>query len=77
MKSEWTPITCLWMFFRYFKTKDNSYGLSCYEKMEVENTDERGARMKSVGIVCSQYTSLHTHLPFLEEEVRWVTCMTE
>ena len=28
--------------------------------------------MKSVGILCARYTSLHEHMPFLEEEVRWV-----
>ena len=27
--------------------------------------------MKSVGILCAKYTSLHEHMPFLEEEVRY------
>ena len=27
--------------------------------------------MKSVGILCVKYTSLHEHMPFLEEEVRY------
>ena len=58
--------------FSYFKTKDGLYGLSCYERMAVDNVAERGARMKSVGILCAKYTSLHEHMPFLEEEVRWV-----
>ena len=40
--------------------------------MAVDNVAERGARMKSVGILCAKYTSLHEHMPFLEEEVRWV-----
>ena len=55
---------------RYFKTRDGLYGLSCYERIAVDNVAERGARMKSVGILCAKYTSLHEHMPFLEEEVR-------
>ncbi|EDO30639.1 predicted protein [Nematostella vectensis] len=55
--------------FVYFKTKDNLYGLSCYERISVENVEERGSRMKSVGILCARYTSLHEHMPFLEDEV--------
>ena len=55
---------------RYFKTKDGLYGLSCFERIAVDNVAERGARMKSVGILCAKYTSLHEHMSFLEEEVR-------
>ena len=58
-------------FIRYFKTKDGLYGLSCFERIAVDNVAERGARMKSVGILCAKYTSLHEHMPFLEEEVRY------
>lgn len=65
-----------WLTFistlRYFKTKDGLYGLSCFERIAVDNVAERGARMKSVGIICAKYTSLHEHMQFLEEEVRWV-----
>ncbi|XP_068722188.1 DENN domain-containing protein 11-like [Montipora capricornis] len=56
--------------FIYFKTTGGLYGLSCYERIAVDNVAERGARMKSVGILCARYTSLHEHMPFLEEEVR-------
>lgn len=56
--------------FIYFKTKDGLYGLSCFERIAVDSVAERGARMKSVGILCAKYTSLHEHMPFLEEEVR-------
>ncbi|XP_031560300.1 DENN domain-containing protein 11-like [Actinia tenebrosa] len=55
--------------FIYFKTKDNLFGLSCFERITVDNAEERGSRMKSVGILCARYTSLHEHLPFLEDEV--------
>ena len=58
-------------FIRYFKTKDGLYGLSCFERIAVDSVAERGARMKSVGILCAKYTSLHEHMPFLEEEVRY------
>ena len=40
--------------------------------MSVENEEERHARMKSVGIICTKYTSLHEHMPFLERQVRYV-----
>lgn len=60
---------------RYFKTSAGLYGLSCYERIAVDNVAERGARMKSVGILCAKYTSLHEHMPFLEEEVRLVPPM--
>ena len=44
--------------------------MSCFERIAVDNVAERGARMKSVGILCAKYTSLHEHMSFLEEEVR-------
>ncbi|KXJ13053.1 protein LCHN [Exaiptasia diaphana] len=55
--------------FVYFKTNDNLFGLSCFERITVDSVEERGSRMKSVGIICARYTSLHEHLPFLEDEV--------
>ncbi|XP_019640410.1 PREDICTED: protein LCHN-like isoform X1 [Branchiostoma belcheri] len=55
--------------FIYFK-KDNLYGLSCFENMPVESELERGARMKSVGILATSYTSLYRHMQFLENQVR-------
>ena len=45
--------------------------MSCFERIAVDSVAERGARMKSVGILCAKYTSLHEHMPFLEEEVRY------
>lgn len=56
--------------FVYFKHDDSQFGLSCFQRITVENEDERGVRMKSVGIVCSKYTSLHEHMEFLEQQVR-------
>ncbi|XP_071957378.1 DENN domain-containing protein 11-like [Antedon mediterranea] len=55
--------------FIFFK-KDNYYGLSCYEKIKVESLEERGARMKSVGILATSYTTLYRHMQFLENQVR-------
>ena len=55
--------------FRYFR-KDSMYGLSCFENMPVESEIERGARMKSVGIVATSYTLLYRHIQFLENQVR-------
>ena len=57
-------------FASYFRHAENQFGLSCYQRISVENEDERGARMKSVGIICSKYTSLHEHMEFLEDQVR-------
>eukprot|EP00794_Sanderia_malayensis_P018903 gene18903-20805_t len=55
--------------FVYFKHKDY-FGLSCYGKKDVDSDEERHARMKSVGVVCRRYTSLHEHISFLERQVR-------
>ena len=59
----------IFIFYRYFKHK-TFYGLSCYERISVDNAEERGARMKSVGVICTKYTSLHEHMEFLEKQVR-------
>ncbi|KAK3578963.1 hypothetical protein CHS0354_034753 [Potamilus streckersoni] len=55
--------------FVYFR-KDNMYGLACFENMPVESEIERGARMKSVGILATSYTLLYRHMQFLETQVR-------
>ncbi|XP_065064258.1 DENN domain-containing protein 11-like [Rhopilema esculentum] len=55
--------------FVYFKHR-GFYGVSCFGKMSVANEEERHARMKSVGVICKDYTSLHEHMSFLEEQVR-------
>ncbi|XP_052815250.1 DENN domain-containing protein 11-like [Mya arenaria] len=55
--------------FVYFR-KDSMYGLACFENMPVESEIERGARMKSVGILATSYTLLYRHLQFLETQVR-------
>ncbi|XP_060552703.1 DENN domain-containing protein 11-like [Ruditapes philippinarum] len=55
--------------FVYFK-KDSLYGLACFENMPVDSEIERGARMKSVGILATSYTLLYRHLQFLETQVR-------
>lgn len=57
------------LFCRYFR-KDTLYGLACFENMPVESEIERGARMKSVGILATSYTLLYRHLQFLETQVR-------
>ncbi|KAJ8302431.1 hypothetical protein KUTeg_018827, partial [Tegillarca granosa] len=53
----------------YFR-KDNLYGLACFENMPVQSEIERGARMKSVGILSTSYTLLYKHMQFLETQVR-------
>ena len=40
--------------------------------MPVDSEIERGARMKSVGILATSYTLLYRHLQFLETQVRLV-----
>uniref|UniRef100_T1IHJ7 DENN domain-containing protein 11 n=1 Tax=Strigamia maritima TaxID=126957 RepID=T1IHJ7_STRMM len=57
--------------FIYFK-KGSSYGASCFENMPVDSEIERGARMKSVGVLAASYLSLYTHIPFLEEQVSYL-----
>lgn len=55
--------------FIYFKRKD-CYGLSCFENMKVENEQERGARMKSIGVLAKSYSLLHLYKTFLQKQVR-------
>ncbi|XP_065676585.1 DENN domain-containing protein 11 isoform X3 [Hydra vulgaris] len=57
--------------FVYFRHQEH-YGLSCFALKSVNNAEERGARMKSVGIICTKYTSLHEHQDFLELQVKYV-----
>ncbi|KAH9362190.1 hypothetical protein HPB48_002168 [Haemaphysalis longicornis] len=56
--------------FIYFKRKD-CYGLSCFENMKVENEQERGARMKSIGVLAKSYSLLHLYKTFLQKQVRF------
>nr|CAB3258649.1 protein LCHN-like [Phallusia mammillata] len=55
--------------FIYFRLK-NLFGLSIYEKLRLDSSIERGARMKSVGLLAASYTTLHRHMQFLENQVR-------
>lgn len=41
--------------------------------MPVESELERGARMKSVGILSPSYTVLYRYMHFLENQVRYVS----
>ena len=53
----------------YFK-QNQLFGLSCYEKIPVANQEERGARMKSVGLLAVGYSDLHLHMEFLQRQAR-------
>lgn len=64
-----TSSTVIVLLYSYFR-KENLYGLACFENMKVESEIERGARMKSVGILSTSYTSLYKHMQFLETQVR-------
>ncbi|XP_029102935.1 protein LCHN-like [Scleropages formosus] len=55
--------------FIYFR-KDRFFGLACFANMPVESELERGARMKSVGILTPSYTLLYRYMHFLENQVR-------
>ncbi|KAG8438684.1 hypothetical protein GDO86_005029 [Hymenochirus boettgeri] len=55
--------------FIYFR-KGGFYGLACFANMPVESELERGARMKSVGILSPSYTLLYRYMHFLENQVR-------
>lgn len=56
-------------FCRYFR-KGCYFGLACFANMPVESELERGARMKSVGILSPSYTLLYRYMHFLENQVR-------
>nr|XP_020474883.1 protein LCHN-like isoform X1 [Monopterus albus] len=55
--------------FIYFR-KGYYFGLACFANMAVESTVERGARMKSVGILSPSYILLYRYMSFLEHQVR-------
>ncbi|XP_054896574.1 LOW QUALITY PROTEIN: DENN domain-containing protein 11-like [Poeciliopsis prolifica] len=55
--------------FIYFR-KGKYFGLACFANMPVESELERGARMKSVGILSPSYTLLYRYMHFLENQVR-------
>eukprot|EP01098_Paradermamoeba_levis_P007824 TRINITY_DN3262_c0_g1_i1.p1 TRINITY_DN3262_c0_g1~~TRINITY_DN3262_c0_g1_i1.p1 ORF type:complete len:379 (-),score=71.35 TRINITY_DN3262_c0_g1_i1:31-1167(-) len=44
------------------------YGVSCFRKLQTGDLSERGARMKSVGLLCTSYRQLHKHIQFLREQ---------
>eukprot|EP00061_Rhincodon_typus_P015288 g42884.t1 len=52
----------------YFR-KGNYFGMACFANMPVESELERGARMKSVGILSPSYTLLYRYMHFLENQV--------
>lgn len=58
----------------YFR-KGPFFGLACFANMPVESELERGARMKSVGILSPSYTLLYRYMHFLENQVRYVACI--
>lgn len=60
-------------FYRYFRQGDY-FGAACYEKLTVHSEIERGARMKSVGVIVANYDTLHHHLEYLAQQVRLVYC---
>ncbi|XP_062860702.1 DENN domain-containing protein 11 isoform X2 [Trichomycterus rosablanca] len=55
--------------FIYFR-KGSYFGLACFANMPVESELERGARMKSVGILSPSYTLLYRYMHFLENQVK-------
>uniref|UniRef100_A0A672SPN9 DENN domain-containing protein 11 n=1 Tax=Sinocyclocheilus grahami TaxID=75366 RepID=A0A672SPN9_SINGR len=62
-------LNVLVLFCRYFR-KGCYFGLACFANMPVESELERGARMKSVGILSPSYTLLYRYMHFLENQVR-------
>ncbi|XP_062501052.1 DENN domain-containing protein 11-like [Corticium candelabrum] len=57
--------------FNYFKI-GQLFGLSCYQRLQLEGEEaerERGARMKSVGVLAMCYSGLHDHMEFLQQAV--------
>lgn len=54
--------------FIYFRQGD-CFGAACYEKLTVLSEIERGARMKSVGVIVANYDTLHHHLEYLAQQV--------
>ncbi|XP_042238020.1 DENN domain-containing protein 11-like [Homarus americanus] len=59
-------ITSDFIFFR----QGDYYGVACYEKLTIISDVERGARMKSIGVIVSNYYAIHQHLEYLAQQVR-------
>jgi hypothetical protein len=55
--------------FIYFRYMD-WYGLSCYQKLSVDSEEERGVRMKCVGVLAECYHNLGVHMEFLRRQVK-------
>lgn len=66
----YSSASLFWPLVRYFR-KGGYFGLACFANMPVESELERGARMKSVGILSPSYTLLYRYMHFLENQVRW------
>jgi hypothetical protein len=55
--------------FIYFK-HNQLFGLGCYHKVSVDSIEERGARMKTVGLLAVSYSNLHSHMSFLKGQAQ-------
>jgi hypothetical protein len=46
------------------------FGVAAFEQRDVDSVEERGSRMRAVGIVSLKYIKLHSHLDFLKVQVQ-------
>lgn len=53
----------------YFR-KGKLYGLACFHNVKVNSEIERGARMKSVGLLTTSCSNIHFYKQFLQSKIR-------
>ncbi|GAB6032592.1 hypothetical protein CHUAL_011483 [Chamberlinius hualienensis] len=53
----------------YFR-KSRLYGLACFQNVKVDSEIERGARMKSIGLLATSCSNIHFYKKFLQSEIR-------
>ena len=63
--------SCIYVFLCSYFKYNQLYGLSCFEKIPVASEEERGIRMKCVGLLAVGYSDLHLHRDFLQRQVRY------
>ncbi len=55
---------------------EDLYGVACFHKLAVDDIEnERGARMRSVGVLVSDYRAIVTHYAFCEKQVQRINEM--
>eukprot|EP00164_Ancoracysta_twista_P002558 GFYU01003406.1.p1 GENE.GFYU01003406.1~~GFYU01003406.1.p1 ORF type:complete len:448 (-),score=116.20 GFYU01003406.1:63-1406(-) len=64
--SGWHKLSNDFVYFKY----DDCFSIACFNNLHVENSEERGARMRSVGVFVKSFSGMQVHFDFLHREAR-------